>query len=99
MAVPSSNAIIEAKNSQELNERIATIGAVLGYSQSEIEAKKIRILTRTISDDGATISSVYEYAANTYNPTPKPGANPAAVTDGYIEKAIQKALDASGSAA
>lgn len=35
-----------------------------------------------------TISDVHAYAVATYEPTPRPGENPAAVTDSQIEAAV-----------
>ena len=42
------------------------------------------------SDAAATVASVYAYAYNVYHQTvpPKPGANPAAVTDDHIRHAV-----------
>lgn len=38
-------------------------------------------------EEGNTAASVFEYASATYQPTPRPGENPAAVTDAYLAHA------------
>lgn len=38
--------------------------------------------------DGTTVADVHAYAVATYQPTPRPGVNPAAVTDTQIAAAV-----------
>lgn len=47
------------------------------------------ILVDQTATNGQTISDVHAYAVATYSPTPSPGANPAAVTDTFIEAAVK----------
>ena len=88
MATPSSAAIIAASNDSDLLARAVALGATVGLTQADVEAQRTRLASAPVDDTGATIASVYEYAAATYKPTPRPGENPAAVTDAHILHAL-----------
>lgn len=88
MATPSSAAIIAASNDSDLLARAVALGATVGLTQADVEAARTRLASAPADSDGATIASVYEYAAATYTPTPRPGENPAAVTDAHILHAL-----------
>ena len=88
MATPSSSAIIAASNDSDLLARAVALGATVGLTQADVEAQRTRLASAPVDDTGATIASVYEYAEATYKPTPRPGENPAAVTDAHILHAL-----------
>ena len=88
MATPSSSAIIAASNDSDLLARAVALGATVGLTQADVEAQRTKLASAPVDDTGATIASVYEYAEATYKPTPRPGENPAAVTDAHILHAL-----------
>lgn len=88
MATPSSAAIIAASNDSDLLARAVALGATIGLTQADVETHRTKLASAPVDDDGATVASVYEYAAATYTPTPRPGENPAAVTDAHILHAL-----------
>lgn len=88
MATPSSAAIIAASTDSDLLARMVALGATLGLTQADVETARTRLASAPADGDGATIASVYEYAAANYTPTPRPGENPAAVTDEHILHAL-----------
>ena len=88
MATPSSAAIIAASNDSDLLARMVALGSTIGLTQADVEAARTRLASAPADDTGATIASVYEYAEATYKPTPRPGENPAAVTDAHILHAL-----------
>ena len=88
MATPTSAAIIAASNDSDLLARAVALGATVGLTQADVEAQRTKLASAPADSDGATIASVYEYAAATYTPAPRPGENPAAVTDAHILHAL-----------
>lgn len=90
----TSNQIIAAANDPELQERIVALAAKRGIPtpRESVQTRLMEIVAKDIEGTGASASSiatVYEYAAVTFKPAPRPGSNPAAVTDEQIEKALQ----------
>lgn len=88
----TSGAIISAARDNDLRERFIALAAAEGIEapQSFVEAR-LHILAAAPADaDGATIAGVYEYAAATYEAAPRPGENPAAVTDAHIRYALSQ---------
>ena len=88
MSTPSSAAIIAASQDSDLLARAVALGATIGLAQADVETQRTRLASAPADSDGATIASVYEYAVATYTPTPRPGENPAAVTDAHILHAL-----------
>ena len=88
MATPSSAAIIAASRDGDLLARMVALGSTVGLTQADVEAQRTKLASAPVDDTGATIASVYEYAEATYKPTPRPGENPAAVTDAHILHAL-----------
>ena len=97
MSTPSSASIIAAARDNDLFERAVALGSTLGLTRADVEAHRTKIAASTVDSEGNTIASVYEYADATYTPTPRPGENPAAVTDEYILHALREAIPASES--
>lgn len=88
MSTPSSAAIIAASRDSDLLARAVALGATIGLTQADVEAQRTKLASAPADGDGATIASVYEYASATYTPTPRPGENPAAVTDAHLLHAL-----------
>ena len=88
MATPTSAAIIAASHDTDLLQRAVALGSLLGLTQADVEANRTKLAAAPADDAGSTIASVYEYAEATYTPTPRPGQNPAAVTDAHILHAL-----------
>lgn len=88
MATPTSAAIIAASRDSDLLARMVALGATIGLTQADVESARTRLAAAPVDSDGSTVASVYEYAAATYKPTPRPGENPAAVTDTHILHAL-----------
>ena len=88
MATPSSAAIIAASRDSDLLARAVALGATVGLTQADVEAQRTKLASAHVDSEGNTVASVYEYARATYTPTPRPGENPAAVTDAHILHAL-----------
>ena len=88
MATPSSAAIIAASNDSDLLARAVALGATVGLTQADVESQRTKLASAPVDSEGNTVASVYEYALATYTPTPRPGENPAAVTDAHILHAL-----------
>ena len=88
MTTPTSAAIIAASRDSDLLARMVALGATIGLTQADVEANRTKLAAAPVDDSGSTIASVYEYAEATYKPTPRPGENPAAVTDAHILHAL-----------
>ena len=88
MATPSSAAIIAASRDSDLLARMVALGSTIGLTQADVESARTRLAAAPVDDSGNTVASVYEYARATYTPTPRPGENPAAVTDAHILPAL-----------
>ena len=93
MATPSSAAIIAASRDSDLLARMVALGATIGLTQADVESARTRLAAAPVDDSGSTIASVFEYAEATYKPTPRPGENPAAVTDAHILHALGSIKD------
>ena len=88
MATPTSAAIIAASNDSDLLARAVALGATVSLTQADVEAQRTKLASAPVDSEGNTVASVYEYASATYKPTPRPGENPAAVTDAHILHAL-----------
>ena len=82
----SSDQIIAAQQDEDLKARAVALGAKHGYLPYEVEARFPQIAVAQIGE--TTIADVHAYAVATYTPTPRPGANLAAVTDVQLEEAL-----------
>lgn len=82
--------ISRAAADDDLLERITAAAAAVGVDNPEAWAKMHarRIAAQQVTEAGDTVASVYAYAAATYSPSPRPGENPAAVTDDYLRAAV-----------
>ena len=88
MSTPSSAAIIAASRDSDLLARMVALGSTIGLTQADVEAQRTKLASAPVDSEGNTVASVYEYASATYTPTPRPGENPAAVTDEHILHAL-----------
>ena len=86
MATPASAAIIAASRDSDLLARLVALGSTLGLTQADVEAARTRLASAPVDESGATIASVYEYAAA--QPRYRTGEDPAAVTDAHILHAL-----------
>lgn len=92
MATPTSASLIAAARDSDLRARLIALGAINNYSAGEVELAITRIVAAPVTESGETISSVYEYAVANYEPAPRPGEDPAAVTDTHLLAAIESVL-------
>lgn len=101
MATPTSASIIAASKDQDLIQRAVALGATLNppLTQADVESLRMRLAAAPVDDNGNTVASVYEYADATYQPAPRPGENPAAVTDEYLVYALESLRPQSGETA
>jgi hypothetical protein len=90
---------ISARGDQDLLERLIAmaemegIPSAAGWVQQYIGA----IISTPLTESNDTIASVFDYAKSQYEDAvaalpPKPGQNPAAVTDEYLRTAVQKLI-------
>jgi len=84
----SSAQHIKARNDADLTQRLVAIAEQLDIPNANtwVAANVGRLVAADIGD--TTIADVHAYAVATYVPTPRPGENPAAVTDTQLEAAI-----------
>lgn len=78
-----------ARNDNDLLTRLiaAAEQASITNAQQWAEQHRGALVSAQIGD--TTIADVHAYAVATYEPTPRPGENPAAVTDAQISAAVQ----------
>lgn len=90
MAETTFSNITAAAVDADLRDRVVSAVAAAGIPnpQGWAEANMRRIVSQPVSENDDTMASVYAYAVATYNPTPRPGQNEAAVTDTYIRDAV-----------
>lgn len=90
MADTALHDITAAASDPELLERIISAAAEAGVRDpggwATMNARLI--VSAPLPGGVGTPASVYAYAVATYQPTPTPGANPAAVTDAYLRSAV-----------
>ena len=86
---------IAARNDNDLLARFVAAAEVTGIDNPQGWAEQHRgELVAAKVDGESAVSDVHAYAVSTYQPTPRPGANPAAVTDDQIKAAVQKVREA-----
>lgn len=80
---------ITARNDADLLARFVAAAEMAGIDNPQGWAEQHRgeLVSAKIGD--TTCSDVHAYAVATYKPTPRPGANPAAVTDPQIVAAVK----------
>lgn len=98
MAVTSSSALIAAAADNDLIRRFVALGATLGMTRSDVEMARERLAAAPVDDQGNTVASVHEYASAVYNDAvealpPRPGVNPASVTDAHMIHALKSIKD------
>lgn len=78
-----------ARNDYDLLARFVGAAEQEGIINAQMWAEQHRgaLVSTQIGD--TTIADVHAYAVATYEPTPRPGENPAAVTDAQISAAVQ----------
>ena len=81
---------IAARNDADLLARFVAAAEVAGIDnpQGWAEAHRGELVAARVDNDH-TVSDVHAYAVSTYQPAPRPGANPAAVTDDQIKAAVK----------
>ena len=92
----TSSQIISASSDTDLRRRFRAVAAAMGIDnpQAFVESRLDELAAAPVDDEGSTVGSVYEYAVATYKPAPRPGENPAAVTDDHLRYAIDKVRSA-----
>ena len=73
---------------EDLRARILIAAGMTGRDPGSVQANLTRLLAAPVTANGDTLATVHDYAAATYKPTLRPGANPAAVTDAMILAAL-----------
>jgi hypothetical protein len=86
--VATSAQHIEARDDADLAQRLIAIAEQLDIPNAQmwVASNLGRLVATDIGE--TTIADVHAYAVATYVPTPRPGENPAAVTDTQLEAAI-----------
>lgn len=76
----------------DLLDRVISAAAAEGVDNPEGWARVNirRVVAQRVTETGDTPASVYAYTAQTYAPAPRPGQNPAGVTDAYIRDAVMQ---------
>ncbi len=94
-----SNQILAAAADEDLRQRMVALAAKSGVQAPEqwVDMHRFQLVATDLDGDGAatdSIATVYDYARVTYQPSPRPGQNLAAVTDSFITSAIERVLAA-----
>lgn len=79
---------IAARNDADLRERFVAAAERAGIDAPAhwVDSLMGRLVDTDIGE--TSVGDVHAYAVATYEPTPRPGQNPAAVTDPQIEAAV-----------
>lgn len=79
---------IRARNDDDLLERLIAAAERAGLSNAAqwVESNRGRLVSVDLGE--TTVADVHAYAVATYDPGPRPGQNPAAVTDAQLEAAV-----------
>lgn len=80
---------IAARNDADLTARLVAVAEQAGVPNASmwVAANAGRLVA--VEVEGTTLADVHAYAVATYVPTPRPGENPAAVTDTQLHGAIE----------
>lgn len=87
----TSKSVHLAKNDDDLRGRFVAAAAIEGVPDPEwwVDRNLYALVVQNVGTGGNdTVASVYQYAVDTYNPTPRPGANMAAVNDSMLAQAV-----------
>lgn len=79
---------IAARSDTDLLARITAAAEVAGIPAAAHWASTHAGQIVSTGVEGTDLATVHAYAVATYEPVPRPGANPAAVTDAQIEAAV-----------
>lgn len=84
---------IAARNDTDLLARLVAAAERAGIDAPAhwVNTHMGRLVAADIGD--STVADVHAYAVATYEPTPRPGENPAAVTDVQLEAAVAAVRD------
>ena len=84
---------IAARNDLDLLARLVAAAERAGITnpQAWAEANRGRLVAADLGE--TTVADVHAYAVANYTPTPRPGEDPAAVTDAQIEAAVAAVRD------
>ena len=90
MADASFTDISRASRDEDLLDRLVSAAAVAGIPQPQVwvQTNARQLAIAPVNGTGDTVASVYAFAVASYSPTPRPGANPAAVTDQFLSAAV-----------
>lgn len=83
--------IIAASSDADLQRRLRAVAASMGIEnpQGFVESHLDELAAAPVDDEGNTVGSVYEYAAATYKPAPRPGEDATKVTDDFLRYAVE----------
>ena len=90
--MPTIAQVQTALNDEDLRARILIAAGMTGRDPGSVQANLTRLLAAPVTTDGDTLATVHDYAVATYQPIPRPGANPAAVTDTMILAALDEIM-------
>ena len=82
-----------ARNDNDLFARLVAAAEQAGVpnAQQWVESNRGRLVAADIGD--TTLADVHAFAVASYEPTPRPGENPAIITDAQLTAAIASATD------
>ena len=95
MSVTTTAMHIAARSDQDLLERLIAAAEMQGIPSAAgwVQQNIGTLISTPLTEGEDTIASIFDYAKGSYEAAvaalpPKPGANPAAVTDVYLAQAI-----------
>ena len=82
---------IAASRDADLRERLIAVAEMEGIDAPSfwVESNIGKLLSTTVSAE-QVLADVHAYAVATYVPAPRPGENPAIITDEYLRTAVQE---------
>ena len=90
--------VTAAARDDDLRTRLIAAAAMQGIDspQQWVEARLHELAAAPVDDGGSTVASVFEYAAETHKAAvaklpPRPGVDPAIVTDTHLAHAVRHA--------
>lgn len=90
--MPTSSQILAVRDDQDLRQRIEALVAldpeITENASMWVQNHIYQLAAARIAGPDDSVASVLDYAIATYRPTPRPGENPAAVTDDHIRTAV-----------
>ena len=79
---------LAARNDNDLLQRFIAVAEQKGVPNAQAWAESNRGRLVAVDIDGTSVATVHAYAVATYTPTPRPGVNPAGVTDTHLAAAV-----------